>query len=399
MPLRPDGASGAVVGAVLLGIPTTLTAALRIRGAATSREHAFYFGAKHAAATFIQLSSARWKGVVGRAGAEQRVQQPRGASEVEISTDLAEEEAAVGGDAGGAPSRSRSRGRGRTALVLVLGLLVGVAAAVVVPRILDRDEGTGAAVPAAQERTLDGDEVITSPEDLLPDGVEVPPGAGAQSPEAALTGFLDAEVAKDFETSFGFLSSTDRIEFGSPAGWVAGHADVLPPVLAYEPGEVSQGDGVATVVTTVTFEPGLDQVVGLTPGQARVAWEVLEAEDGSWGVSLDTSAVEPIYPPAEGAGAAARTWVDDRQACTDPANEREGLVGAAPLADTLCGAEGELSLGEVSVLDEAATATISTAFGPETAAASRAVRITGSVELAAVLAPIGDEWFVIGVLP
>ncbi|MDQ3385815.1 MAG: hypothetical protein M3503_07395, partial [Actinomycetota bacterium] len=106
-----------------------------------------------------------------------------------------------------------------------------------------------------------------------------------------------------------------------------------------------------------------------------------------------------IYPPAEGAGAAARTWVDARQGCTEAPNERDGLVGAAPLADGLCGAEGEPSLGEVTVLDEAAAATISTAFGPETAAASRAVRITGSVELAAVLAPIGDEWFVIGILP
>ena len=303
----------------------------------------------------------------------------------------------VAGDAGDAAPRGPRRGR--TVLVLALGLLVGVAAAVFAPRLLDDDDASEAAVPAQQGRTLDGDEVVTSPEDLLPDDVEVPPGADAQSAEAALTGFLDAEVAKEYETSFGFLSSADRITFGSPAGWVAGHADVVPPILSYEPGEVSEGDGVTTIVTRVTFEPGLDQVVGLTPGEARVAWEVLEAEDGSWGVALDTSAVEPIYPPAEGAGAAARTWVDARQACAEAPNEREGLVGAAPLADLLCGAEGELALGEVSALDEAAASTIATAFGPETAAASRAVRITGSVELAAVLAPIGDEWFVIGVLP
>ena len=283
--------------------------------------------------------------------------------------------------------------------MLALGLLVGIAAAVIVPRILDRGSDTGAAAPPQQGRTLDDDDVVTSPEDLLPDDVEVPPGAGAESAEAALTGFLDAEVAQDFETSFGFLSSTDRVAFGSPAGWVAGHADVLPPVLAYEPGEVSEGDGVTTIVTMMTFEPGLDQVVGLTPGEARVAWEVLEAEDGSWGVALDTSEVEPVYPPAEGAGPAARTWVEARQGCTEPPNEREGLVGAVPLADTLCRAEGELELGEVTALDEAAATTISTAFGPETAAASRAVRVTGSVELAAVLAPVGDEWFVIGVLP
>lgn len=286
------------------------------------------------------------------------------------------------------------------ALVLILGLLAGVAAAVLVPRLLDGgDEQPGEAAPAADRRTLDEDEPVTSPEDLLPDDVEVSPGAGAPTAEAALTGFLDAEAAQDFETSFGFLSSTDRVSFGSPAGWVAGHANVFPPLLGYELGEVSEGEGVTTVVTTVMFEPGLDQVVGLTPGRARVAWEVLEAEDGAWGVALDTSAVEPVFPPAEEAGAAARTWLDDRQACAEPAGEREGLVGAAPLADTLCDAAGELVAGDVAELDETEATTISTAFGPEAAAASRVVRVTGSVELGAVLAPIGDEWVVIGILP
>lgn len=285
--------------------------------------------------------------------------------------------------------------------MLVLGLLAGVGLAVLIPRLLDGGDAgeTGRAAPVADRRTLDEDEPVTSPEDLLADDVEVPPGAGAPSAEAALTGFLDAEVAKDFATSFGFLSSTDRVAFGSPAGWVAGHADVVPPLLDYEVGEVSEGDGVTTIATTMTFEPGLDQVVGLTPGRARVAWELLEAEDGTWGVALDTSAVEPIFPPAEEAGAAARAWVTERQACRQPANEREGLVGAAGLADALCDAAGELAVGDVTALDETATTTVSTAFGPETAAASRVVRVTGSVELGAVLAPIGDEWVVIGILP
>jgi hypothetical protein len=284
--------------------------------------------------------------------------------------------------------------------VLVLGLLVGVAAAVLVPRLLDGgDDESAPAVPATEGRTLDDDEPVTSPEDLLPDDVDVPPGAGAPTAEAALTGFLDAEVAGDFAASFGFLSSTDRVAYGSPAGWVAGHADVVPPVLDYEVGEASTGDGVTTIVTTMTFEPGLDQVVGLTPGRARVAWELLEAEDGTWGVALDTSALEPIYPPAEEAGRAASNWVTERQACRQPENERDGLIGAPGLADSLCDATGELTVGDVEVLEEPSATTVSTAFGPETAAASRVVRIDGSVTLGAVLAPIGDEWVVIGILP
>ena len=284
--------------------------------------------------------------------------------------------------------------------MLVLGLVVGVAAAVLIPRLLDGgDDETERVAPEGEGRTLAEDEPVTTPEDLLPDDVEVPLGAGAASAEAALTGFLDAEVAGDYEASFGFLSSTDRVTYGSPAGWVAGHADVVPPVLDYEVGEASEGDGVTTIVTTMTLEPGLDQVVGLTPGRARVAWELLEADDGTWGVALDTSAIEPIFPPAEEAGAAARAWVTERQACREPVNERDGLIGATGLADSLCDAAGKLTVGDVEVLDETATTTVSTAFGPETAAASRVVRIDGSLTLGAVLAPIGDEWVVIGILP
>jgi hypothetical protein len=284
--------------------------------------------------------------------------------------------------------------------VLVAGLLVGVAAAVLIPRLLDGgDDEAERVAPEGDRRTLAEDEPVTSPEDLLPDDVDVPPGAGAASAEAALTGFLDAEVAGNYEATFGFLSSTDRVTYGSPAGWVAGHADVVPPVLDYEVGDASEGDGVATIVTTMTLEPGLDQVVGLTPGRARVAWELLEADDGTWGVALDTSAIEPIFPPAEEAGPAARAWVTERQACRAPVNERDGLIGATGLADSLCDATGELTVGDVEVLDEAATTTVSTAFGPETAAASRVVRVDGPLTLGAVLAPIGDEWVVIGILP
>lgn len=286
-----------------------------------------------------------------------------------------------------------------TVVLVLVGLFAGIGAAILVPRLLDGDEGGDSAPAADGGRTL-GDEEIDGPADLLPDDAEVPPGAGADSPEAALTGFLDAEVAGDYESSFGYLSAEDRTLYGSPAGWVASHADAIPPVLAYELEPVDAGDGQATAVSTVTFEPGLDQVVGLTPGRAQVTWDLRQGADGSWGVSMgETTTFEPLYPSEEGVGPAAQRWVTSRQACETPSNEFGGLIGPDALADALCGADGELELGEPAPLGDIEEATYSTAFGPETAQVVRVVRVSGPVELGVALAPIGDEWTVIGVVP
>ncbi len=278
---------------------------------------------------------------------------------------------------------------------MALGLLVGVVLAVLGPRLLDLDLGDDADTSAIDAIRPTPDEPVDRPD---ADEDPAPPGAGAESAEAALTGFLDAEVEQNFERSFGFLSAADRRSFGSSAGWIAAHADVLAPVLDYEVEEVSAGEEGTTVVTTVTFEPGLDQVVGLTPGQATVTWQVLPGPDGDWGVSLETSTVEPEYPPDEGAAVAARQWVDARQACATPPSERSDLIGSPGLAENLCGAAGSFDLGEVAPLTEIETTPVATAFGPEAAVASRVVRVSGAVELGLVLTPIGDDWIVIGVV-
>ena len=289
------------------------------------------------------------------------------------------------------------RRRAPTLLLVVLGLVAGVAGAVLLPALLDRDDDT----PAAQTDRTVVDGPIDGPADLRPLDAEAPPGAGAPTPEAAVTGFLDAEVARDLQASFGFLSEEDRIAYGSAAGWEAAHADAVPPVLGYELASAPQAAGAeASAVTMVTLEPGLDQVVGLTPARAEVTWDVRQGADGTWGVSLgDGTTFEAIHPSDEGARPAARQWVDARQRCDAPANEFGGMVGRAALADALCGADGELSVGEPGPIDDIDATTFSTAFGPETATAARLARVTGAVELGAVLAPIGDEWTVIGVVP
>lgn len=296
------------------------------------------------------------------------------------------------------PSGSRPR-RVRTLLAVVLGLLVGVAVAVVASGLLSSDDD-GAATPLVTQptRTLSDDEPVDSPADLLPDEVPLPPGAGAASAEAAVTGFLDAEVAGDLEASFGFLSADERTIYGTPPVWIASHADVIPPVTGYEIDEVTEGPDDTTVAGTVSFTPSLDQVVGLVPAQARVRWLATLGPDGAWGVSVESSAFEPLRPSDDGVAPAARTWADARRSCEVPANELTGRIGSSPLAESLCDA-GDVTLTDSEVLDSATSSLISTAFGADTSEAARLVRISGGAELGIVLVPIGDEWTVIGVVP
>lgn len=316
------------------------------------------------------------------------------ASEQTISTDL-ESGRATTED----PARTASAPRRvRTALVLAAGLVVGLAAAILVPRILGGDDPDPITV-TQPTRVLSDDDVVDSPEDLLPDDVPLPAGAGAATPEAAVRGFLDAEAAQDLETSFGFLSAEERTIYGTPTGWISAHADVIPPVTGYRLGEVTEGPDGTTLAGTVTFSPSLDQVVGLVPAEAEVTWLVVLGPDDAWGVSVENSAFEPLYPSDDGVAPAAQAWVAARRSCEQPENEFPGLLGPAPLVTSLCDAAGEVDVAEPEALDSATDTEISTAFGDETAEAARLVRLTGGAELGIVLVPLGDEWTVIAVVP
>jgi hypothetical protein len=280
------------------------------------------------------------------------------------------------------------RRRFPSVVVVVLGLLLGLAVALLAARLLGEGDGPGeASLPVATAP-------VKQVERAAADEGDVWPGAGATSAEAAVTGFLDAEVAGDFERSFGFLSAEDRRRYGSPAGWVGSHADVLPPVGGFEIGQA----GADEVVTVVDFEPGLDQVTGLTPARARITWQV-DAGPGGMGVVLDGSDVEPLLPADDGAVDAARRWVGDRQACQASDVERPGLIGSPALANALCDATGQPTVGEPDPLGDIDATVVATAFGPEAASAARVVRIAGPAELGAVLVPVGERWTVIGVVP
>lgn len=229
----------------------------------------------------------------------------------------------------------------------------------------------------------------------------VPPGAEAPGPRAAVEGFLDAEIAQDFTTSFGFLSGAARADYGSPERWVAAHADVLPPVRGYEieqveePGDTGER---AEVVAMVTFEPSLDQVVGLVPERSRVTWATA-GDGGSWGVDIGASTFEPLYPPEDAAPGAVQEWARAHQGCGPAPSWGGNLVGSPALAEGLCGTEGAVEVGAPAPVAEVDAGPVLAAFGPEAADWARVVPVTAPVELRAVVAPLGQQWLVVGVLP
>lgn len=236
------------------------------------------------------------------------------------------------------------------------------------------------------------------------DGYAAPPPAptpGASDARAAVERFLAAETRHDFAGSYALLSSADRQQISHVDTWIASHPDLLPPIEAFQVEDAIVGDGRGEVVTLIDFEPGLNEVTGLTPGRARVTWVTVEAEDG-WRLAVTETMIEPLYPPDEEALAAVSTWVTARQDCLTGIEAGEhagGLLGLPPLADELCGQNGEKTTsGPTGPLPASDAAQFVAAFGPSFDEWSRVVDVD-STDMRVVVAPVGAEWVVIGVLP
>lgn len=288
-------------------------------------------------------------------------------------------------DPAGPEVHARRTGRGRLALVALASVALGVALATGVSALGDRR----ATPPVTDAATTE------EAPDLRVGTAE--PGRPAASAEAAVTAFLDAERAGDFARSYLLLSAADRDEYRTTAGWVAAHADVMPPVVDYTVEAATADASRGSVDTLLALESGLDTVTGLVPARARVRWVVL-AEDGGWAVALSASTVEPLYPPAQGAAAAVRAWAASHQACA-PSGEHTLLLGQPALAAQLCGATGVVSVGDPAPFTEGFdTSSFLAAYGEPVLDWALVVPVSGPVDLRAVVGPIGDEWIVVGVL-
>jgi hypothetical protein len=290
----------------------------------------------------------------------------------------------------------------RDAVVVLFAVAVGFGIALV-PRLLTDSGGEDIASPTkanprVQLSTLADARVAKPlpPATADPASVE-PPAAPASTPVAALTGFLDAEVAGDFAASYGTLSARDRLRAGSRSDWTTLHAQ-LPTIRGFTLGETRSAPGRAEIAAEVALQPGLDAVVGLVPARAQAMW-IAVPEDGGWRVDFDNSTLVPEYPPDAAAVDAASSWVSARAQCRRAPQYRDGLLGATALASDLCGARGPVRVGTAAPL-RAGTGVepFVAAFGPDVFTWARAVPVESPAPMSVVLAPIGDRWVVIGVL-
>lgn len=282
------------------------------------------------------------------------------------------------------------------AVVLVVGLGVGAIAT----RLLGSGGGSGGSGGSSSGGQTASGGVDRPDPDALAElgrpGQPVPPDQ-ANDAQKAVTGFLAAEAAQDFEASFAFLSSADRQKYADKASWIQEHGK-FPQVTAFRiDGSTPEGQDVR--VTTLTgFQPGLDEVLGLTSARARSTWMTVR-ENGVWRIDLGRSSTQPLYPSDAPAREVARQWAQRRAACKSTEGLEVRLKGIPTLAERLCGARGEVRLGQVSKLfDTDDTRSLVSAYGPDVFAWARTVQVDSPEPMQIVLAPVGADWKVMGVI-
>jgi hypothetical protein len=218
----------------------------------------------------------------------------------------------------------------------------------------------------------------------------------APTPIDALKHFLDARVAGRDEDAWDVVSDRDHREFPEAGDWVDANG-VLPRVTSYTLGTPQVIGDRGQASGTVSYVATLDQIGGLVPAHADVTWVVVR-ERGNWRVALSESDTQPRYPPESAAAPAARSWVAAQQACTTASQWKGPFLGDAD-SRLLCHVRGDVRVGAVHELDDTQQAeSFIAAFGGDVFSWARVVPVSAPAALDVVLAPIGDQWSVIGAI-
>lgn len=222
-------------------------------------------------------------------------------------------------------------------------------------------------------------------------------GAPAPSATEAVTRFVEAEIARDYEASFSLLSSDDRQRWSTPDDWQFAHNRLPILTSSNEPGDISE---LAQYATSVALEPELNLSVGAIPAHASVIWAPV-TEDGGWRIAYLQSEFHFEYPNAQDARAAVTTWIQARQDCDDTASLEfsSGLLGTTVLADEICGWRGAIEVsGPGSISDLTSPAVILNAFGSEAEEFSYVFSVNTPAPADVVVAPLGDQWVIVAIL-
>lgn len=228
----------------------------------------------------------------------------------------------------------------------------------------------------------------------------VPPGEGAvpqESLRAAVDVFLAARVANDAEASYRVLGGPVVEEYRDLAEWEMRLSELSPPT-GYD---LADGDDPAEVVATVTHEPGLDPFIGLSAGEETQTFTGVEV-DGGWLIDAEPE-VEIVLPADDAATSAVVAWATAVQACDEAAADAlqgiDTIFGQSVGAGELCESTGAVEAGPPEqLLGGPESADLIAQYSTDAIEWARAVPVTApTTAFFVIVAPIGDEWKVIGV--
>jgi hypothetical protein len=227
-----------------------------------------------------------------------------------------------------------------------------------------------------------------------PEGL--PPGATPKpSPSAALNTLLGAEVRGDHDGSFLLLDASARRVYKDSADWKRRRSE-LPAITSFAVAPASSNRAVAMV----DHRPGIDAFIGLSPAHERQTWTA-RSVNGGWLLDADPT-FEPVLPPDAAAAGTAKSWADAVQRC-DQTSARKlqvatDLFGTADAATALCHSTGAVTTGAIGRLRAGpASADVVAQYTADVLQWLRTVDISGPTRgFRVVVAPIGDDWRVIG---
>ena len=229
-------------------------------------------------------------------------------------------------------------------------------------------------------------------------GADAPPATPQGSLRAAVSALLAAEQRGDHTASFALLSDEARAHYVNIHEW-KDRRNELPFVTGFQ--LQGAGGGPSTFVAVVDHTPGLDPFRGLSAARDRETWTGRQ-EHGGWLVDADP-VTQLVLPSDATASAAALAWARSAERCDQAGTKShqavDPLLGVATAPVQLCGHDVPLSAGVPRhVTGTSATQDLVAQYSSDSLGWARAVTVTGADHpFDAVLAPIGDEWQVVGV--
>src|SRR5438552_2456520 len=217
------------------------------------------------------------------------------------------------------------------------------------------------------------------------------------TPAEAVRALLAAEQQGDHDASFHLLSSMALTTHPDAESWGKRRME-LPEITAFTVNSTQKD----VVVTTVSHDPGLDPFVGLRAAHDTQRWTVTK-ERGGWLVDAEPQISFDL--PSDGtAPVVALQWAKAVQACDQSKatalQVEPDLLGtpAGPLG--LCKSTSTLKASKPAPTSPGpGSAELVSQYGDSALSWSRTVEIDGGpTAVSVVLAPIGSNWRVLGLV-